>query len=182
MSRAREGLRPPLLSLVGVFRPRTLPGSAPDLPFYVATKVQSVAHVLFLKYCVPGNVDVNTFASKRSELIGNSASVRKRRVIHIKPIRVSMRPPVAARIINYIKQERKGDMWLALEPLTAILLKYVSVRKLQVAILARSSREMSRTVPSCHEFAFQFGLAFFLDANNSKPIANTARIRDCWLD
>ena len=122
----------------------------------------------------PVNLDVNTFASKRSELIENSAIVRKRRVIHIKPIRVSMRPPVAARIINYIKQERKGDMWLALDPLTAILLKYVSVRKLQVAILARSSREMSRTVPSCHEFAFQFGLAFFLDANNSKPIANTA--------
>ena len=40
----------------------------------------------------------------------------------------------------------------------------VSVRKLQVAILARASREMSRI--SCHEFASQFGLAFFLYAKN----------------
>ena len=60
---------------------------------------------------------------------------------------------------------------------TIILLKSVclsvGVRKLQVAILARSSREMSLTVRivwqyiSCHEFASQFGLAFFYTRKTS---------------
>ena len=45
---------------------------------------------------------------------------------------------------------------------------YVAVRKRQVAILARSYREMSQTVriatgiPSSNEFAPQFGLAIFV--------------------
>ena len=47
--------------------------------------VARVAHVLLLCF-VAGNVDVNTPASKGSELIGNAAIVRtsKRRVIHKK--------------------------------------------------------------------------------------------------
>ena len=54
---------------------------------------------------------------------------------------------------------------------TIILLKSVGVRKRQVAILARSSREMSQLFvstdsTSCHEFASQFGLAFFVYARN----------------
>ena len=45
------------------------------------TSVARVAHVLLLRL-VAGNVDVNTPASKRSQLIGNTAIVRKRCVIH----------------------------------------------------------------------------------------------------
>ena len=47
------------------------------------TSVARVAHVLLLRF-VAGNMDVNTLASKRSQLIGNTAIVRKRRVIHRK--------------------------------------------------------------------------------------------------
>ena len=67
---------------------------------------------------------------------------------------------------------------------TIIPLKYVGVRKLQVAILARSSREMSLTVSrayrmlvssgstSCQEFASQLGLAFFfVYAKNSHKLS-----------
>ena len=51
--------------------------------------------------------------------------------------------------------------------------KSVGVRKLQVAILARSPREMSLTYrifrgTSCHEFASQFGLDFFIRENTRK--------------
>ena len=45
--------------------------------------VARVAHVLLLRF-VASNMDVNTLASKRSELIGNAAIVRKCRVIHKK--------------------------------------------------------------------------------------------------
>ena len=45
------------------------------------TSVARVATVLLLRF-VAGNVDVNTPASKRSQLIGNTAIVRKRCVIH----------------------------------------------------------------------------------------------------
>ncbi len=47
------------------------------------TSVARVAHVLLLRF-VAGNVGVNTPASKRSQLIGNTAIVRKRSVIHKK--------------------------------------------------------------------------------------------------
>ena len=47
------------------------------------TSVSRVAHVLLLRL-VAGNMDVNTPASKRSQLIGNTAIVRKRCVIHKK--------------------------------------------------------------------------------------------------
>ena len=49
------------------------------------TSVARVAHVLLLRF-VAGNVGMNTPASKRSQLIGNIAIVRKRRVIHTKSI------------------------------------------------------------------------------------------------
>ena len=54
----------------------------------------------------------------------------------------------------------------------------VSVRKLQVAILARSSREMSLTVrivcsTSSHEFVCQIGLAFVLYAKNTQYLWET---------
>ena len=43
------------------------------------TSVARVANVLLLRF-VAGNMDVNTLAFKRSQLIGNTAIVRKRRV------------------------------------------------------------------------------------------------------
>ena len=42
-----------------------------------------VAHVILLRP-ISGNMDVNTLAAKRSELIGNAAIVRKHSVIHNK--------------------------------------------------------------------------------------------------
>ena len=59
------------------------------------TSVARVAHVLLLRP-ISGNVEVNTLASKRSELIGNAAIVQKRRVIHKKSTCVCLRLPVAA--------------------------------------------------------------------------------------
>ena len=64
----------------------------------------------------------------------------------------------------------------------------IYVRKLQVAILARSSREMSLTVRIvwqyilCHEFASQFGLAFFY---TRKTYINYRKVRpslNCLLN
>ena len=52
------------------------------------------AHVLLLRF-IAGNVDVNTLASKRSELIGNTEIVRKRLVIHDKSTCVCLRLPVS---------------------------------------------------------------------------------------
>ena len=74
--------------------------------------VARVAHVLLLRP-ISGNMDVNTLASKRSELIGNTEIVRMRRVIHNKSICVCLRLPVAA-----ITQKRKNgsfDLWPALD-------------------------------------------------------------------
>ena len=59
------------------------------------TSVARVAHVLLLRF-VAGNMGVNTLASTRSELIGNTAIVRKRCVIHNKSTRVCLRLSVAA--------------------------------------------------------------------------------------
>ena len=56
----------------------------------------------------------------------------------------------------------------------------VIVSKLQVAILARSSRYrgvklfVSTESTSCHEFAFQFGPEFFIREKHSKPRGNRA--------
>ena len=67
------------------------------------TPVARVAHVLLLRP-ISGNVEVNTLASMRSELIGNAAIVRKRRVSQ-KSTCVCLRLPVAA--IYADTQERK---------------------------------------------------------------------------
>ena len=67
--------------------------------------------VLLLRF-VAGNVDVNTLASKHSELIGNADILRMRRVIHNNSTCVCLRIPVAA-----ITQKRKNasvDLWPAL--------------------------------------------------------------------
>ena len=75
------------------------------------TSVARVEIVLLLRF-VAGNVDVNTLASKRSELLGNADILRMRRVIHNDSTCVCLRIPVAA-----ITQKRKNasvDLWPAL--------------------------------------------------------------------
>ena len=66
------------------------------------TSVARVEIVLLLRF-VAGNVDVNTLASKRSELLGNADILRMRRVIHNDSTCVCLRIPVAA-----ITQKRKN--------------------------------------------------------------------------
>ena len=66
-----------------------------------SSSVARVAHVLLLRP-ISGNMDVNTLASKRSELIGNAEIVRMRSAIHNNSTRVCLRLPVAA-----ITQKRK---------------------------------------------------------------------------
>ena len=66
------------------------------------TTVARVAHVLLLRFAA-GNMDVNTLASKRSELIGNAAIVRMLRVIHKC---VCLRLPIAA-----IYEDIQVDLW-----------------------------------------------------------------------
>ena len=76
------------------------------------TSVARVEIVLQLRF-VAGNVDVNTVASKRSELLGNADILRMRRVIHKISTCVCLRIPVAA-----ITQKRKNasvDLWSALD-------------------------------------------------------------------
>ena len=74
------------------------------------TSVARVAHVLLLRP-IAGNMDVNTLASKRSELIGKAASVQKLSVIHKKLTCVCLRLSDAA--IYAETQERKVDLWPA---------------------------------------------------------------------
>ena len=58
------------------------------------------------------NMDVNTLASKRSQLIGNTAIVRKRCVIHIKSTCVCLRLSVAA--FTQKRRDARFDLWPAL--------------------------------------------------------------------
>ena len=74
------------------------------------TSVARVAHVLLLRF-VAGNVGVNTPASKRSQLIGNTAIVRKRRVIHRKSTCVCLRLSVAAFTLK--RRDARFDLWPA---------------------------------------------------------------------
>ena len=72
------------------------------------TSVSRVALVLLLRF-VASNMDVNTPASKRSQLIGNTAIVRKRCVIHTNSTCVCWRLSVAT-----FTQKRKDpsfDLW-----------------------------------------------------------------------
>ena len=74
------------------------------------TSVARVAHVLLLRP-ISGNLEVNTLAYKRSELIGNADILRMRRVIQNTSTCVCLRLPVAA-----ITQKRKNasfDLWPA---------------------------------------------------------------------
>ena len=74
------------------------------------TSVSRVAHVLLLRF-VAGNMDVNTPASKRSQLIGNTAIVRKRCVIHNKSTCVCYRLSVAA--FTRKRRDARFDLWPA---------------------------------------------------------------------
>ena len=76
--------------------------------------VSRVAHVLLLRF-VAGNMDVNTPASKRSQLIGNTAIVRKRCVIHKKSTCVCLRLSVAA--FTRKRRDASFDLWPALDVL-----------------------------------------------------------------
>ena len=70
-----------------------------------------MAHGLPLR-SIAGNMDVNTLASKRSELIGNTAIVLKRRVTHKRSTCVCLRLTVAA--IYADTQECQVDLLPAL--------------------------------------------------------------------
>ena len=76
------------------------------------TSVSRVAHVLLLRF-VAGNMDVKTLASKRSQLIGNTAIIRKRCVIHKKLTCVCWRLSVAA--FRRKRRDARFDLWSALE-------------------------------------------------------------------
>ena len=76
------------------------------------TPVARVQIVLLLRF-VAGNVDVNTLASKRSELIGNADILRMRRVIHNNSTCVCLRIPVAA--ITQKRRNASVDLWPALD-------------------------------------------------------------------
>ena len=76
------------------------------------TSVSRVAHVLLLRF-VAGNMDVNTLASKRSQLIGNTAIVRKRCAIHKKSTCVCLRLSVAA--FTRKRRDARFDLWPALK-------------------------------------------------------------------
>ena len=81
------------------------------------TSVARVAHVLLLRF-VAGNMDVNTLASKRSQLIGNTAIVRKRCVIHRKSTCVCLRLSDAG--FTRKRRDARFDLWPALRALTAL--------------------------------------------------------------
>ena len=63
----------------------------------------------------------------------------------------------------------------------------VDVRKLQVANLVRSYREMYQTVriddsTSCHEFAAQFGIVNLYTRKTSKTSGKSGRQRVCLFE
>ena len=76
------------------------------------TSVSRVVHVLLLRF-VAGNMDVNTLASKHSQLIGNTAIVRKRCIIHKKSTCVCLRLSVAA--FTRKRRDARFDLWPALD-------------------------------------------------------------------
>ena len=75
------------------------------------TSVARVAHVLLLRF-VASNVRMHTPASKRSQLIGNTAFVRKRYVIHKKSTCVCLCLSVAA--FTRKRKDARFDLWPAL--------------------------------------------------------------------
>ena len=97
------------------------------------TSVSRVAHVLLLRF-VAGNMDVNTPASKRSQLIGNTAIVRKRCVIHKKSTCACLRLSVAA----FTRKRRDAwfDLWPALHAFNTSVFFKISVH---MPVVERSS-------------------------------------------
>ena len=85
-----------------------------DLWPALRSKITSVARVeivLLLRF-VAGNVDVNTLASKRSEMLRNADILRMHRVIHNDSTCVCLRIPVAA--ITQKRKDASVDLWPAL--------------------------------------------------------------------
>ena len=76
------------------------------------TSVSRVALVLLLRF-VASNMDVNTPASKRSQLIGNTAIVRKRCVIHTNSTCVCWRLSVAT--FTQKRKDASFDLWPPLD-------------------------------------------------------------------
>ena len=72
------------------------------------TSVSRVALVLLLRF-VAGNMGVNTPASKRSQLIGNTGIVRKRCVIHTNSTCVCWRLSVAT--FTQKRKDASFDLW-----------------------------------------------------------------------
>ena len=72
------------------------------------TSVSRIALVLLLRF-VASNMDVNTPASKRSQLIGNTAIVRKRCVIHTNSTCVCWRLSVAT--FTQKRKDASFDLW-----------------------------------------------------------------------
>ena len=90
----------------------------------IKTSVARVALVLLLR-AISGNVEVNTLASKRSELNGNAAIVRKHRVIHKKSTCVCLRLPVAA--ITQKRRYASFDLWPALAVIALFQFVYMCI-------------------------------------------------------
>ena len=76
------------------------------------TSVSRVANVLLLRF-VAGNMDVNTPAFKRSQLIGNTAIVRKRCIIHTNSTCVCWRLSVAT--FTQKRKDASFDLWPPLD-------------------------------------------------------------------
>ena len=79
------------------------------------------------------DMDVNTLASKRSELIGNAEILGMRRVIHNNLTCVCLRLPVAA-----IRQKRKNasvDLWPALHNFHWSNAKYINPSRETILLL-----------------------------------------------
>ena len=81
------------------------------------TSLSRVANVLLLRF-VAGNMDVNTPASKRSQLIGNTAIVRKRCVIHTNSTCVCWRLSVAT--FTQKRKDASFDLWPPLRHTTTM--------------------------------------------------------------
>ena len=76
------------------------------------SKITSVARSCSTPAFCRGNMDVNTPASKRSQLIGNTAIVRQRRAIHKKSTCVCLRLSVGA--FTRKRRDARFDLWPAL--------------------------------------------------------------------
>ena len=104
------------------------------------TSVSRVAHVLLLRF-VAGNMDVNTPASKRSQLIGNTAIVRKHCVIHKKSTCACLRLSVA--VFTRKRRDARFDLWPALHAFNTSVFFKISVH---MPVVERSSSVVKWTL------------------------------------